>query len=163
MGTKAKEIVSLKVDELLRLLNKALSDEWLAYYQYWIGSKIVVGMMSNHVSLEFKEHAEEELKHAGMIVKRILELKGVPILEPKKWYEESNCEYLIPENFDVKSLLKQNIEGERCAIDVYKKLLDFTRGKDEITFQMVLEILKDEITHEDELQKILEEDLHVLK
>lgn len=161
MGTKAKEIVSLDVGELLKFLNKALADEWLAYYQYWIGSKIVVGMISKQVASEFKEHAEEEFKHINMLVKRIMELKGTPILEPKKWYEETNCGYLVPDKFDVKSLLKQNIEGERCAIDVYKKLLNFTKGKDEVTFQMVLDILKEEIEHEDELQKILEEDLRV--
>ena len=41
MGTKGREIVGMNVDELLRLLNKAYADEWLAYYQYWIGAKIV--------------------------------------------------------------------------------------------------------------------------
>ena len=39
MGTKGREIVK-DVDKILTMLNKAYSDEWLAYYQYWIGAKI---------------------------------------------------------------------------------------------------------------------------
>ena len=38
MGTKGREIVGVDIAELLQLLNKALADEWLAYYQYWVGS-----------------------------------------------------------------------------------------------------------------------------
>ncbi len=33
MGTKGREIVGLDVDKLIELLNKALADEWLAYYR----------------------------------------------------------------------------------------------------------------------------------
>jgi len=31
MGTKGREIVGPRADELIELLNKALADEWLAY------------------------------------------------------------------------------------------------------------------------------------
>ena len=34
MGSKGREIVGLDVDELISVLRKAYSDEWLAYYQY---------------------------------------------------------------------------------------------------------------------------------
>ena len=33
MGTRGREIVGMNVDELLKLLNRALADEWFAYYQ----------------------------------------------------------------------------------------------------------------------------------
>ena len=39
MGKKAVEIVDLDVKKLIEILNQALSEEWLAYYQYWIGLK----------------------------------------------------------------------------------------------------------------------------
>jgi bacterioferritin len=39
MGQKGREIVKMDVDKLINMLNKALSDEWLAYDQYWIGAK----------------------------------------------------------------------------------------------------------------------------
>ena len=45
MGTKGKAIVGVDVNKLLTQLNKALADEWLAYYQYWVGAKVAVGRM----------------------------------------------------------------------------------------------------------------------
>ena len=52
MGQKGRSIVKMDVDELINLLNKALSDEWLAYYQYWIGAKVVKGPMKDAVIAE---------------------------------------------------------------------------------------------------------------
>jgi bacterioferritin len=36
-----RKIVDINVEDRVKLLNTTFSDEWLAYYQYWIGSKIV--------------------------------------------------------------------------------------------------------------------------
>ncbi len=41
MGTKGREIVGEHAERVIELLNKALADEWLAYYQYWTGAKVV--------------------------------------------------------------------------------------------------------------------------
>ena len=43
MGTRCIEIVGMDVDELIATLNRAFSHEWIAYYQYWIGAKIIKG------------------------------------------------------------------------------------------------------------------------
>jgi bacterioferritin len=157
MGTKGKEIVKLNVKELVGLLNKALADEWLAYYQYWIGSKVVTGPMRGTVVAELVEHAGDELRHAEMLVDRILQLDGTPILKPEEWYKLTNCGYDAPKNPSVKAVLRQNIKGEQCAIGVYSKLVELTEGKDPITYGIVLEILKDEVEHEDDLQTVLED------
>ncbi len=52
MGTKGRDIVEMDVDQLIELLNKALADEWLAYYQYWIGAKVAKGPMRGAVVAE---------------------------------------------------------------------------------------------------------------
>jgi bacterioferritin len=157
MGTKGREIVEMDVNELIKELNKALADEWLAYYQYWIGAKVAVGQMRNAVVEELEEHAEEELEHAGMLVERILQLGGTPLLDPADWYKETNCKYEIPSDPKVKVLLAQNIRGEQCAIEVYNKLAKMTRDVDPITYNMVLEILEDEVEHEEDLEALLED------
>jgi len=154
---KGREIVKLDVNKLLELLNKALADEWLAYYQYWVGSKIAVGPMRELVVKELTEHAGDELRHAEMLVNRIIQLGGTPILNPQDWFKLTNCGYEVPEDPYVKKLLEQNIKGEQCAIEVYYKLLEFTKDKDPVTAKMVLEILEDEIEHEADLQAILED------
>lgn len=162
MGTKGREIVGMNVEELIELLNKALADEWLAYYQYWIGAKVVVGPMKGEVATELIEHAGDELRHADMISNRIIQLGGIPLLKPEDWYGMTNCGYEAPEDPYVKAILEQNIKGEQCAIAVYKNLIDLTKDKDPITYQMTFEILRDEVEHEEDLQG-LEEDLEELK
>ena len=80
MGQKGRSIVKMDIDELINLLNKALSDEWLAYYQYWIGAKVVKGPMKDAVIAELTLHATEELSHAELIATRIIQLGGTPVL-----------------------------------------------------------------------------------
>jgi bacterioferritin len=157
MGTKAKEMVGAEVKNILTMLNKAFADEWLAYYQYWIGAKIACGQMRGVVAGELTEHAAEELKHAEMLTERILQLGGTPILKPEDWYKMTNCGYDSPEDPSVKALLRQNIKGEQCAIEVYRKLAEATKDKDVITYHLALEIMKEEVEHEDDLESLLED------
>jgi bacterioferritin len=157
MGTKGTEIVGVDVQGLIKLLNKALADEWLAYYQYWIGAAVAKGRMRGIIAGELMEHANEELKHAGMLVERINQLGGTPLLEPKEWYKQTNCGYDIPSDPNTKTLLQQNIKGEQCAIDVYKKLSDLVKDKDPITYNMAIEIMTEEVEHEEDLEAILED------
>jgi bacterioferritin len=155
--SKGRKIVEMDVNKLLELLNKAFADEWLAYYQYWVGAKVVKGPMRGAVVSELEEHAGDEHKHAGMLAERIIQLGGTPILKPEEWYKLSNCGYDAPEDPSVRAVLEQSVKGEQCAIDVYKRLLDTTRDKDEVTYKVVLEILVDEVEHEADLQTILED------
>ena len=149
MGTKAREIVGTDVDKLIEMLNKAFADEWLAYYQYWVGAQVAKGPARGAVAAELEEHAAEELEHAEMLTERIIQLGGTPLLKPEDWYKMTNCGYEAPEDPYVEVLLEQNIEGEQCAIGVYQQL-------------MVLEILTDEVEHEEDLQAILE-DIQLMK
>ncbi len=157
MGTKGRELVGDFADRLIELLNKALADEWLAYYQYWIGAKVVKGPMKNAAITELLEHAADELRHADMLVERILQLGGEPILEPKDWYDMTNCGYDAPKDPYIINVLEQNIKGEQCAIQVYSQLLELTKEKDPITYNIALQILTDEVEHEEDLQALKED------
>lgn len=161
MGTKGIEIVDMNVNELIALLNKAYSDEWLAYYQYWIGARVIKGPMKEAVITELNQHAADELRHAGMLATRIIQLGGTPITRPEDWYKHSGCGYDAPENPFVKEILEQNIKGEQCAITTYKNLVNTTMGKDPVTYNIVLQILQDEVEHEEDLQAQME-DLEIM-
>ncbi len=163
MGTKGREIVGMDLSELIELLNRAFADEWLAYYQYWVGAKIVKGPMKEAVIAELTQHAGDELRHAGMLADRIIQLGGTPIIKPEDWYKKTNCGYDAPEDPYVKKILEQNIKGERCAIDVYRRLLEITKDKDPITYNIALQILQDEVEHEEDLQALLEDMEEMLK
>ena len=165
VGTKGREAVKaagLKIADLIQLLNKAYADEWLAYYQYWLGAKVAAGVPKKEVAGELQEHAQEELEHADKLANRIIQLGGVPVLEPKLWYEVANCRYMPPKDPDVSTLIEQNIRGEACAIAVYYKLLAYTEGKDPITYNLIREILEEEIEHEQDLED-LKRDLEIAK
>ena len=157
MGTKGRSIVGMDLDELIGLLNRAYADEWLAYYQYWLGAKLAKGPMKENLIVELLEHANDELRHADMVAERIIQLGGDPVLTPKAWYDHTNCGYDAPEDPYVRTLLEQNIKGEQCAITVYDALMKTTKDADPVTYELALQILNDEVEHEEDLQGLLED------
>jgi len=161
MGTKGRAIVGMDVEKLIGLLNKAFADEWLAYYQYWLGAKIVKGPMKDAVIAELLQHSADELRHADMVALRIIQLGGTPVTKPENWYKHTNCGYDSPEDPYVEKILEQNIKGEQCAIGVYKQMIETTISVDPVTYNMALQILQDEVEHEEDLQS-LQEDLEML-
>jgi bacterioferritin len=161
MGTRGRAIVGMDVEELIRLLNRAYASEWLAYHQYWLGAKVIKGPMKDAVAAELNLHATEELNHAVLVADRIIQLGGTPVTHPKEWTALSPCAYDAPDDPYVAALLDQNIAGEQCAINVYKELVDLTREKDPVTFNIALTILQQEVEHEEDLQS-LKEDLDLM-
>ena len=157
MGTMGRQIVGKHVDRLLELLNKAYCDEWLAYYQYWIGAKLVFGPMKDAVAAELVQHATEELLHAGLVANRIIQLNGTPVTKPEDWYKLTNCGYENPEDPYVKRILEQNIAGEQCAIKVYDQMMKECKEIDPVTFNLALQIIQQEVEHEEDLQALLED------
>gem|GEM_PF-5790289 len=56
--------------------------------------------------------------------------------------------------FDVVAVLNDAIKGEQCAIATYSSIVDLTRNKDIVTYDMVSQILADEVMHEEDLQNL---------
>ena len=157
MGKESVQILKKRIDvpRLLDNLNAALSEEWLAYYQYWIGSLVVEGAMRADLQREFEEHAMEEFEHAKMLADRIIQLEGTPVLDPAQWVTLARCKYAVPMQSDVLSLLKQNITSERCAIIRYEEIASYTNGVDFTTCDIAKRIMAEEEEHEQELQDFL--------
>ena len=60
MGLSGRRLLmSIDPEEVITLLNKAFADEWLAYYQYWIGTKVIKGPMKEAVIAELLQHAAD--------------------------------------------------------------------------------------------------------
>ncbi|HRS53605.1 MAG TPA: ferritin-like domain-containing protein [Bacteroidales bacterium] len=152
MGKQAISVSSVDVKKLLELLNAALCEEWLAYYQYWIGARVMEGPMRSEVEPELLLHANQELNHAVMVVNRIIQLGGTPILNPVDWTKYARCAYDEPSNPYIEIILEQNLKGERCAIQRYQEIADFTNGKDHATYQMAVTILNEELEHENDIE-----------
>lgn len=152
MGKEAINVSSVDVDELLRMLNEALSEEWLAYYQYWIGARLMEGPMRSEVEPELLLHADQELNHAVLVVNRIIQLGGNPVINPADWFQLAKCQYEAPTDPYIEVILEQNLRAERCAIRRYQQIADFTNGKDHSTHQMAVQILNEELEHENDIE-----------
>lgn len=158
MGKENVKIIEgLDVKDLIKLMNAALSEEWLAYYQYWIGARMIEGAMRPEVEKEFLIHANEELGHAEKLVDRIIQLDGTPVLDPADWFKLAKCKYLPPNDPYIEVVLNQNLDSERCAIGRYQQLADYTFGKDHQTYRIATEILEEELEHEQEIEDWLED------
>jgi len=155
MARRGNSIIKgLDINDIITGLNKAYADEWLAYYQYFIEAKVIKGIMKDAAIAELEQHATDELRHANMVADRILQLGGTPLLNPKDWFTHTNCGYEEPKDFDVVSILEDSIKGEQCAISIYSDLVEMTRNKDVVTYDIVSEILADEVEHEEDLQAL---------
>lgn len=152
MGKKAVEISNLDVQQTIQYLNEALAEEWLAYYQYWIGARVMEGPMRSEIEPELLLHATQELGHATLVVNRIIQLGGTPILHPDLWKTYAKCDYEAPADPYIEIVLEQNLRGERCAIQRYQNLAAFAEGKDYATYQMAVTILNDELEHEHDIE-----------
>jgi len=152
MGKQGIKISSVDVEELLKMLNAALSEEWLAYYQYWVGTRLMEGPMRSEVEPELLLHADQELGHAVLVVDRIIQLGGIPVINPKEWTKLARCSYDEPSDPYIEVILEQNLKGERCAIQRYQEIADFTAGKDHSTYQMAVQILNEELEHENDIE-----------
>ena len=152
-------IKNLENKDLLTLLQSALAEEYLQWYQYTVVIPFAVGQDRVNVVEAFKEHAKDELEdHAAWLIERINQLDGVPTLvdEPSKWNLCAVHKYITPKPpYDVCTLLEQNIQSEKGAIETYTALEAVTRHNDIVTNRKVKEILADEQEH---LQNLI--DLH---
>lgn len=162
MGDMAQKIVKLDVSELIKVLNEAYAEEWLAYYQYWLGARVAAGQMRPAIVKEFSEHAKEEREHAEMLAARILQLGGTPVNNPDDWSKLAKCKYEAPLQEDTFTLVSQNLTAERCAVGRYQGICDMCFGKDYETFRIAAHILQEEIEHEQEMEDFLK-DMSVAK
>jgi len=155
MAKRGNSIIKgLEISDIIATLNRAYADEWLAYYQYFIESKVTKGIMKDAIISELTLHAADELRHATMLADRILQLGGTPLTNPKAWFEHTNCGYDEPKNFDVVAILEDAIKGEQCAISTYSQIVEMTKDKDIVTYDLVSSILADEVEHEEDLQAL---------
>ena len=157
MGDMARRISKTDVNDLIKILNEAYAEEWLAYYQYFLGAKLAQGILRPNIVEEFEEHAKQEYEHASMVANRIIQLGGTPVLNPDDFSKLAKCKYDEPINEDTFSLVKQNLDAERCAIGRYQGICDLTFGKDYETYRLSEHILKEEIEHEQEMEDFLKD------
>jgi len=158
MGKQARTIVELSLKDLVKDLNKAYADEWLAFYLYWYMAQIVSGRAYEDIAEFLKKLAKDELEHAQELADLILKLGDVPIANPMELEKHANFPYMMPpkNTADINRIIRIVAEAEAGAIEVYNKIAKKTFGKDNVTYQLVTHILSEEVDHEEMFENLLE-------
>src|SRR4051812_4178973 len=68
-------------DQILSLLNDLLTNELTAINQYFIHAKMCENWGYERLAHKIREESIDEMKHADMVISRILFLEGVPNLQ----------------------------------------------------------------------------------
>ncbi len=151
MGKQARAIVEVSLKEIVRELNKAYADEWLAFYLYWYMAQTVSGRAYEDVQEMLNKLAKDELEHAQELADLILKLGDIPTANPMDFEKNANAPYTMPpkNTADINRIIRIVSEAEAAAIEVYSKLAKKTLGKDHVTYQVVTHILAEEVEHEE--------------
>jgi bacterioferritin len=159
MKRKGAQIVDINLNELIDDLNKALAAEALAAYRYRLLSKLASGINSPQIAEVFEEMSNDEWKHVGLFMERIVQLEGTPITNTSDLQRRSYTTYKEPpkDPTDLEKMIRDSVEDERAAIEFYNNLYHKTQHADPVTAHMVQEILADEVEDEDTLLRLLGE------
>ena len=132
--------------ELIGLLTRA----------YWMEIETVMSYISNSINPDgvraqeiiesLQKDVQEELGHAQEFGRRIKELYGVV---PGSLDFQAEQSYLQPpeQQTDIVHVIKGVIEAESGAIEHYNRIIEFCEGRDPVTQDMVIAILRDEEGH----------------
>lgn len=141
-----KEYSEHKELDVLCELEKALNDEWLAYYQYWSAYTSSRGSGKIDIDPELKEHAKEEWDHIKKLGKRINELGGSVVLDPTDLKKNAH-EWEPISSIEPIDILKDLKHAELTAIKNYEDLIANMCDKDPVTKLLLIEILAKEQEH----------------
>ncbi len=161
MGKKGREIVGVNIEELLKDLNSAYADEWIAFFYYSWAADFIEGPDYPTVASELDKIAKDEFEHMSELADRIFELGGEPERDIEDLQKIANCKKVVfPKNErNLEDVLKAVAEAEGCAIEVYNRLLKKVSAcydKDVRTFHLIEHILSEEIQHEEAFENLLE-------
>jgi bacterioferritin len=140
------EEMSDERDHLIEMLTRAYWMELETVMSYIANSINPDGVRAQEIIESLEEDIQEELGHARQFGERIKELYGVV---PGSLDFHAEQSYLQPpdEQTDIVHVIKGVIEAETGAIDHYNKIVEFCEGKDLVTQDMVIAILRDEEGH----------------
>lgn len=142
------------VDWVVKLLNEALATEIVCTLRYRRHYFVASGLYAQSIAAEFKEHSDEELGHADLLAKRIVQLGGKPNFSPEGLLERSHAQYI--EGDSLREMIRENLVAERVAIESYREMVAAFGHKDPTTRSLLESILATEEEHAEDLSSMLE-------
>jgi bacterioferritin len=133
-------------EHLIEMLTRAYWMEIETVISYITNSINPDGVRAQEIIESLDQDIQEELGHAREFGARIKELYGVV---PGSLEFKAEQSYLQPpgEQTDIVHVIKGVIEAESGAIEHYNRIIEFCEGRDPVTQDMVITILRDEEGH----------------
>jgi len=136
--------------KVIEELNKALREELTAINQYFLHAEMCENWGYSRLSEYIKMQSIGEMKHAEVLIERILFLDGSPSMKP--------LELTIGKN--VQELLQSDLDLEVSAVKQYNAAIQIAvEQKDNGSRDLLVTLLKDEEGHVD----WLEAQMHLIK
>ena len=135
-----------KREQLVEMLKKAYWMEIETVMSYIANSINPDGVRAQEIIESLEKDIQEELGHANQYGRRIKELYGVV---PGSLDFQAEQSYLQPpdQQTDIVHIIRGVIEAETGAINHYNEIIEFCEGRDRVTQDMVIAILRDEEGH----------------
>ena len=136
--------------KVLHELNEALREELTAINQYFLHAEMCENWGYDKLSAYIKKQSIGEMKHAEVLIERILFLDGTPSMQPLDLKVGGN----------VKDMIESDLALELAAVKQYNAAVQIaTEQKDNGTRDLLVTLLKDEEDHVD----WLEAQMHLIK
>jgi len=133
---------------VIELLNEVLTAELTAVNQYFIHAKMQADWGYRKLASHTRHESIDEMKHAEVLVERILFLDGVPNMQRY---------FPVVVGEDVKEQLEKDLELEHVAIDrLNRGIAQCVAAGDNGSRELLEEILVSEEEHTDWLETQLE-------
>lgn len=138
---------------VLELLNDSLATELVCVVRYRRHHFMARGIHSQAVAAEFLVHSNQELGHADLLARRIVQLGGEPDFCPDSLLGRSHAGYVEGETLT--QMIKENLVAERIAIDSYREFIGILGARDSTTRRLLESILAVEEEHANDLADLL--------
>ena len=139
--------------EIIVVLNELLAHELSVVNQYMVHSEMSANWGYEKLHKYFEKRAIEEMKHAEMLIARILFLEGLPIVSKLK-------DIHIGSN--ASEQLDNDHQAEETAIADYNAAIKLAGDKKDFATREILEgILNDEDRHIDGIEELQDQISHM--
>jgi bacterioferritin len=136
--------------KVLKELNEALREELTAINQYFLHAEMCENWGYKKLANYIKKQSIDEMKHAEVLIERVLFLDGTPSMQPLQLTVGGN----------VRQMLENDLSLEVSAVKQYNAAVQIaTQEKDNSSRDLLVTLLKDEEEHVD----WLEAQLHQIK
>lgn len=125
--------------KVLEQLNLRLADELAAIDQYMVHSEMCSNWGYHDLAKVLKKRAIDEMKHAEILIERIIFLEGAPVMTKLGFFAIGK---------DVPEIIANDHESEELAIESYNESIIVAKeAKDHGTVKILEKILSDEENH----------------